>query len=212
MDQRASVPSLRCAASALRGIGGNSTFSAAWHDSGTFWPCLTTIGAQSSNGEIICVAVNVSNLPPNGGCAGGPHFMCPLLHTMPLTRFHVPEVAQGEGGLGDEMAALPKGLQRRGHRVMVVVPWCAHYKEAYDTGAQARFNTFGSSQEVRLRLHKRVSVHMYVCMCVAEGGGALVRDGWRHALKCRRAPHPGGCASPLWSLHLPSTHFKMLAC
>jgi len=52
------------------------------------------------------------------------------------------------GGLGDVMAALPKGLQRRGHRVMVVVPRYDNYKDAWETGVRVRFNMFGSNQEV----------------------------------------------------------------
>ena len=38
------------------------------------------------------------------------------------------------GGLGDVAAALPKGLQARGHRVMVVMPRYKNYDGAVDTG------------------------------------------------------------------------------
>lgn len=52
------------------------------------------------------------------------------------------------GGLGDVMAALPKGLRRRGHRMMVVSPRYGDYKDVKDTGARARFNNFNSQHEV----------------------------------------------------------------
>jgi len=66
------------------------------------------------------------------------------------------------GGLGDVMSALPKGLRRRGHRMMVVVPKYGDYKEARDTGARARFNNFNSSQEVRM------CARGWVCGCGCE--------------------------------------------
>eukprot|EP00967_Tisochrysis_lutea_P078978 scaffold107863_cov19-Tisochrysis_lutea.AAC.1 len=56
------------------------------------------------------------------------------------------------------MSALPKGLRRRGHRMMVVVPKYGDYKEAKNTGARARFNNFNSSQEVRDCVCTRVSI------------------------------------------------------
>ncbi len=55
------------------------------------------------------------------------------------------------GGLGDVMAALPKALARRGHRVMAVVPRYSNYADVTDTGVRIRVNCFGSGQEVRGR-------------------------------------------------------------
>nr|QKY15191.1 soluble starch synthase Ii (SSSII) [Polytomella parva] len=52
------------------------------------------------------------------------------------------------GGLGDVMGALPKALQRRGHRVMVIAPRYANYPDAWETGIRLRFSVFGSEQEV----------------------------------------------------------------
>ncbi|EFJ52150.1 hypothetical protein VOLCADRAFT_103172 [Volvox carteri f. nagariensis] len=52
------------------------------------------------------------------------------------------------GGLGDVMAALPKALARRGHRVMVVVPRYENYPNAWETGVRRIYNVFNSQQEV----------------------------------------------------------------
>jgi starch synthase len=46
------------------------------------------------------------------------------------------------------MAALPKGLQRRGHRTMVVVPRYANYDDAWETGVRVKMFCFGAEQEV----------------------------------------------------------------
>ncbi|KAL6760377.1 hypothetical protein V8C86DRAFT_2554548 [Haematococcus lacustris] len=52
------------------------------------------------------------------------------------------------GGLGDVMSALPKAMQRRGHRVMVVAPRYDNYLDAWETGVRIKFNCFGNEQEV----------------------------------------------------------------
>jgi len=52
------------------------------------------------------------------------------------------------GGLGDVMFALPKALQRRGHRVMVVVPRYANYDDAWETGVRIKLHVFGAEHEV----------------------------------------------------------------
>lgn len=50
-----------------------------------------------------------------------------------------PTLALYAGGLGDVMFALPKALQRRGHRVMVVVPRYDNYPDAWETGVRTKF-------------------------------------------------------------------------
>lgn len=52
------------------------------------------------------------------------------------------------GGLGDVMSALPKALQRRGHRVMVVVPRYDNYPDAWETGVRIRLRCNGAEVEV----------------------------------------------------------------
>eukprot|EP00798_Chlamydomonas_sp_ICE-L_P008016 gene8016-1246_t len=52
------------------------------------------------------------------------------------------------GGLGDVVGTLPKGLCRRGHRVMVVAPRYGDYQEAVDTGVCVQINMFDQLQEV----------------------------------------------------------------
>lgn len=52
------------------------------------------------------------------------------------------------GGLGDVAAALPKALQRRGHRVMVVMPRYKDYEGALDTKVRVNFNVLGSDTQV----------------------------------------------------------------
>ena len=52
------------------------------------------------------------------------------------------------GGLGDVAKALPKALQRRGHRVMVVMPRYENYEGAFDTSVRVRFNIMGEDTEV----------------------------------------------------------------
>lgn len=47
------------------------------------------------------------------------------------------------------MAALPKALVRRGHRVMVVVPRYENYDNAWETGIRKIYSVFNSNQEVR---------------------------------------------------------------
>ncbi|PNH12391.1 Granule-bound starch synthase 2, chloroplastic/amyloplastic [Tetrabaena socialis] len=53
-----------------------------------------------------------------------------------------------EGGLGDVMAALPKAMAGRGHRVMVVVPRYENYPDAWETGVRRVYSVFNSQQEV----------------------------------------------------------------
>jgi hypothetical protein len=65
------------------------------------------------------------------------------------------------------MAALPKALAARGHRVMVVVPHYQPYEGVRDTGVRLRLRCFDSLQEVRLA---RVA-------------------GWRQGLGAGRAVH-----------------------
>lgn len=52
------------------------------------------------------------------------------------------------GGLGDVMAALPKALARRGHRVMAVAPRYAEYAEGWETGVRVRLDVFHTNVEV----------------------------------------------------------------
>ncbi|MEW5317297.1 MAG: hypothetical protein WDW38_008608 [Sanguina aurantia] len=52
------------------------------------------------------------------------------------------------GGLGDVMAALPKALARRGHRVMVVVPRYGNYADAWETGVRRPLSVFNAIHEV----------------------------------------------------------------
>ena len=52
------------------------------------------------------------------------------------------------GGLGDVAAALPKALQRRGHRVMVVMPRYKDYEGAFDTSVRVNFSVLGNQTEV----------------------------------------------------------------
>ncbi|GLC38947.1 Sucrose synthase [Pleodorina starrii] len=52
------------------------------------------------------------------------------------------------GGLGDVMAALPKAMARRGHRVMVVAPRYENYPNAWETGVRRIYSVFNSQQEV----------------------------------------------------------------
>ncbi len=47
------------------------------------------------------------------------------------------------------MAALPKALARRGHRVMVVAPRYENYDNAWETGIRKIYSVFNSNQEVR---------------------------------------------------------------
>ena len=59
------------------------------------------------------------------------------------------------GGLGDVAKALPKALQRRGHRVMVVMPRYENYEGAIDTGVRVKFNIMGEKTEVGyFHMHK----------------------------------------------------------
>ena len=59
------------------------------------------------------------------------------------------------GGLGDVAKALPKALQRRGHRVMVVMPRYENYEGAFDTTVRVRFNIMGEDTEVGyFHMHK----------------------------------------------------------
>lgn len=43
------------------------------------------------------------------------------------------------GGLGDVMGSLPKAMQRRGHRVMVVAPRYGMYEDAIDTSVRQMY-------------------------------------------------------------------------
>lgn len=52
------------------------------------------------------------------------------------------------GGLGDVMAALPKALARRGHRVMAVAPRYENYAEGWETGARLKIRVYDQDQEV----------------------------------------------------------------
>lgn len=52
------------------------------------------------------------------------------------------------GGLGDVMAALPKAMVRRGHRVMVVAPRYEDYPNAWETGVRRTYSVFNTEQEV----------------------------------------------------------------
>mmetsp|Transcript_34018 Transcript_34018/g.108096 ORF Transcript_34018/g.108096 Transcript_34018/m.108096 type:complete len:683 (+) Transcript_34018:78-2126(+) len=52
------------------------------------------------------------------------------------------------GGLGDVAGALPKGLARRGHRMMSIAPRYQCYEDAFDTGVRISFDVFGNTQEV----------------------------------------------------------------
>lgn len=53
------------------------------------------------------------------------------------------------GGLGDVMAALPKALSRRGHRVMAIAPRYEHYAEGWETGVRIRIRVYDQEHEVR---------------------------------------------------------------
>jgi len=52
------------------------------------------------------------------------------------------------GGLGDVMAALPKALARRGHRVMAVAPRYAEYAEGWETGVRLDLTVFNTTVQV----------------------------------------------------------------
>ena len=74
------------------------------------------------------------------------------------------------------MAALPKALARRGHRVMVVVPRYSNYEQGWETGVRARFRVSGSDTEVRAsRLFRQwliwpcTRLDQRLTACVAEG-------------------------------------------
>ena len=47
------------------------------------------------------------------------------------------------------MAALPKALARRGHRVMVVAPRYEPYAEGWETGTRLKIRVFDQEHEVR---------------------------------------------------------------
>ena len=51
------------------------------------------------------------------------------------------------GGLGDVMAALPRALARRGHRVMTVIPRYQEYADGWETGVRCTFDIAGQSCE-----------------------------------------------------------------
>uniref|UniRef100_A0A2P2JZE7 Granule-bound starch synthase 2ic/amyloplastic isoform X1 n=1 Tax=Rhizophora mucronata TaxID=61149 RepID=A0A2P2JZE7_RHIMU len=52
------------------------------------------------------------------------------------------------GGLGDVAGSLPKGLARRGHRVMVVTPRYGNYAESQHTGVRKMYKVDGQDVEV----------------------------------------------------------------
>ena len=54
------------------------------------------------------------------------------------------------GGLGDVMGSLPKAMQRRGHRVMVVAPRYGMYDDAFDTGVRQMYKC---ATQVSCRVH-----------------------------------------------------------
>lgn len=69
---------------------------------------------------------------PRGSCLSVTEYLCVCVYVA--------------GGLGDVMFALPKALQRRGHRVMVVVPRYANYEDAWETGVRIKFLCMGYEQ------------------------------------------------------------------
>jgi starch synthase len=54
------------------------------------------------------------------------------------------------GGLGDVMGSLPKAMQRRGHRVMVVAPRYGMYQDAIDTSVRQMYRCLVSDLSVEM--------------------------------------------------------------
>lgn len=98
------------------------------------------------------------------------------------------------GGLGDVAGALPQGLSKRDHRVMVVTPRYSDYAEAEDTGVLARFPLAGGEMEVRY-FHGYINGvdYVFVDSPVFSNLGDNIYSGgredvmMRNALLCRAA-------------------------
>ena len=99
------------------------------------------------------------------------------------------------GGLGDVMGSLPKGMKRRGHRVMVVTPRYEEYEEAFDTGVRQVFRVFNSDTEVGYFHHYKDGVDFifvdHGCYHGRRGGdiytGDRLEQAYRNCLLCKAA-------------------------
>ena len=107
------------------------------------------------------------------------------------------------GGLGDVMQSLPKGLAKRGHRVMTVVPRYKEYEEGIDTGARIRLKVLGQDVEVGFFHHYRDGVDI---VFVDHNSYHHVRDSiysgdreaqnFRNSLLCQAALELPFCIAP----------------
>ena len=60
------------------------------------------------------------------------------------------------------MAALPKALSRRGHRVMAIAPRYEHYAEGWETGVRIRIRVYDQEHEVH-----RIVAHQHKLPMIA---------------------------------------------
>ena len=101
------------------------------------------------------------------------------------------------------MQSLPKGLAKRGHRVMTVVPRYKEYEEAIDTGVRTRLKVLGQDVEVGFFHHYRDGVDI---VFVDHNSYHYVRDSiysgdrsaqtFRNSLLCQAALELPYCIAP----------------
>ena len=101
------------------------------------------------------------------------------------------------------MQSLPKGLAKRGHRVMTVVPRYKEYEEAIDTGVRIRLKVLGQDVEVGFFHHYRDGVDI---VFVDHNSYHYVRDSiysgdrsaqtFRNSLLCQAALELPYCIAP----------------
>ena len=106
------------------------------------------------------------------------------------------------GGLGDVAAALPKGLQARGHRVMVVMPRYKNYDGAVDTGVRITFNVMGHPAEVGyFHMHKNGVDTVFIDHQCYHSVADNIYAGDRHAANFRNAMLCQAAIEAVW--HVP---------
>ena len=106
------------------------------------------------------------------------------------------------GGLGDVAAALPKGLQARGHRVMVVMPRYKNYEGAIDTGVRIKFNVMGNDAEVGyFHMRKNDVDHVFIDHDAYHHVADNIYAGDRRAANFRNAMLCQAAIEAVW--HVP---------